>query len=76
MAAGYLKHLAGDRIEVRSAGTDPGDKVNPAQYGYLSGKAVGGSGFLRVTTAGASVKVEFVKFDGSIADSYEKIVSG
>ncbi len=30
MAAGYLKHLAGDRIEVRSAGTDPGEKVNPA----------------------------------------------
>jgi arsenate reductase (thioredoxin) len=30
MAAGYLKHLAGDRIEVRSAGTDPGDRVNPA----------------------------------------------
>ena len=30
MAAGYLKHLAGDRIEVRSAGTDPGDKVNPS----------------------------------------------
>ena len=30
MAAGYLKHLAGDRVEVRSAGTDPGDKVNPA----------------------------------------------
>jgi protein-tyrosine-phosphatase len=30
MAAGYLKHLAGDRVEVRSAGTDPGDRVNPA----------------------------------------------
>ncbi|CAB4606925.1 unannotated protein [freshwater metagenome] len=30
MAAGYLKHLAGDRIEVRSAGTDPGERVNPA----------------------------------------------
>lgn len=30
MAAGYLKHLAGDRIEVRSAGTDPGEQVNPA----------------------------------------------
>ena len=30
MAAGFLKHLAGDRIEVRSAGTEPGDKVNPA----------------------------------------------
>jgi protein-tyrosine-phosphatase len=30
MAAGYLKHLAGDRVEVRSAGTEPGDQVNPA----------------------------------------------
>ena len=30
MAAGFLKHLAGDRIEVRSAGTDPGERVNPA----------------------------------------------
>jgi protein-tyrosine-phosphatase len=30
MAAGYLKHLAGDRVEVRSAGTQPGEKVNPA----------------------------------------------
>jgi Calcineurin-like phosphoesterase len=53
----------------------PGDKVDPTQYGYLSGKTVGGSGFLRVTTAGATAKVEFVKFDGSIADSYEKTVS-
>lgn len=30
MAAGFLKHLAGDRIEVRSAGTAPGERVNPA----------------------------------------------
>jgi protein-tyrosine-phosphatase len=29
MAAGYLNALAGDRIEVRSAGSIPGDKVNP-----------------------------------------------
>ena len=53
----------------------PGDKVDPTQYGYLAGKTVGGSGFLRVTTQGATAKVEFVKFDGSIADSYEKLVS-
>jgi hypothetical protein len=52
-----------------------GDKVDPTQYGYLAGKTVGGSGFLRVTTQGAIAKVEFVKFDGSIADSYEKLVS-
>ncbi|AYL39169.1 arsenate reductase ArsC [Streptomyces fungicidicus] len=30
MAAGFLQHLAGDRIEVRSAGSVPGDQVNPA----------------------------------------------
>ncbi|OUS96350.1 arsenate reductase ArsC [Rhodococcus sp. NCIMB 12038] len=30
MAAGFLSHLAGDRIEVRSAGTAPADTVNSA----------------------------------------------
>lgn len=29
MAAGFLQHLAGDRIEVRSAGSAPGTQVNP-----------------------------------------------
>ena len=28
MAAGYLKHLAGDQIKVLSAGTDPGVEIN------------------------------------------------
>jgi arsenate reductase len=30
MAAGYLQRLAGDRIEVLSAGSEPADQVNPA----------------------------------------------
>jgi arsenate reductase (thioredoxin) len=30
MAAAYLAHLAGDRVEVRSAGSAPADTVNPA----------------------------------------------
>jgi arsenate reductase len=30
MAAGWLRHLAGDAVEVRSAGSEPGDRVNPA----------------------------------------------
>ena len=30
MAAAFLQHLAGDRIEVRSAGSAPADQVNPA----------------------------------------------
>jgi arsenate reductase (thioredoxin) len=29
MAAGYLQHLAGDRVQVLSAGSQPADRVNP-----------------------------------------------
>jgi arsenate reductase (thioredoxin) len=28
MAAGYLRHLAGDSVEVRSAGSEPADRIN------------------------------------------------
>jgi arsenate reductase (thioredoxin) len=30
MAAGWLRHLAGDQVEVRSAGSEPADRVNPS----------------------------------------------
>ena len=30
MAAGFLSHLAGDRVEVRSAGSAPAETINPA----------------------------------------------
>ena len=29
MAAGWLRHLAGDTVEVRSAGSEPADQINP-----------------------------------------------
>jgi len=29
MAAGYLKHLGGESVQVLSAGTDPGTQINP-----------------------------------------------
>jgi arsenate reductase len=29
MAAGFLQHLAGGRIDVRSAGSEPADQLNP-----------------------------------------------
>ncbi|MEY4322899.1 MAG: hypothetical protein RL410_680 [Actinomycetota bacterium] len=35
MAAGFLQHLAGDRIEVRSAGTMPGSEVNPSAIAVM-----------------------------------------
>ena len=53
----------------------PGDKVNSAiEYGYVSGKVVGGSGFLKVTTNSSGIKVDFIKHDGSLLDSYLKSV--
>lgn len=30
MAAGWLRHFAGDDVEVRSAGSEPADQINPA----------------------------------------------
>jgi arsenate reductase len=30
MAAGWLRHLAGDTVEVRSAGSEPADQINAA----------------------------------------------
>jgi arsenate reductase len=29
MAAGYMRHIAGDRVTVLSAGSEPADRVNP-----------------------------------------------
>lgn len=36
MAAGFLAALAGDRIEVRSAGSAPADQLNPAAVEAMS----------------------------------------
>ncbi|MFE0251361.1 arsenate reductase ArsC [Streptomyces sp. NPDC059010] len=36
MAAAFLAHLAGDRVEVRSAGSAPADTVNPAVVEAMS----------------------------------------
>src|SRR5271168_2599746 len=36
MAAALLSHLAGDRIEVRSAGTEPADQVNPVAIAAMA----------------------------------------
>src|SRR3712207_8053750 len=36
MAAGWLRHLGGDDVEVRSAGSVPGDQVNPAAVAAMA----------------------------------------
>ena len=40
MAAAYLTHLAGDRVEVRSAGSAPADAVNPAVVAALAEEGI------------------------------------
>ncbi|MCT2546807.1 arsenate reductase ArsC [Streptomyces atratus] len=41
MAAAFLTHLAGDRIEVRSAGSAPADTVNPAAVAAMAEAGIG-----------------------------------
>jgi arsenate reductase len=36
MAAGWLTHLAGDAIEVRSAGSEPAERINPAAVAAMA----------------------------------------
>src|SRR6202022_964242 len=40
MAAGYLGHLAGDDVEVLSAGSDPADLVNPVAVEAMAGAGI------------------------------------
>lgn len=40
MAAAYLTHIAGDSIEVRSAGSEPADQVNPAVVAAMAEEGI------------------------------------
>jgi arsenate reductase len=40
MAAGYLQHLAGDRVTVLSAGSEPKDQINPVAIEAMSEEGI------------------------------------
>ena len=40
MAAGYLTHLAGDRIDVRSAGSAPAEQINPVAVAAMAEEGI------------------------------------
>lgn len=40
MAAGYLQHLAGDRVEVLSAGSAPKDQINPVAVDAMAEEGI------------------------------------
>ncbi|MEY4061263.1 MAG: hypothetical protein RLZZ258_360 [Actinomycetota bacterium] len=40
MAAGYLQHLAGDRVQVLSAGTEPKNEINPSAIAAMAEEGI------------------------------------
>jgi len=40
MAAGYLQSLAGDRVEVFSAGSEPADRINPVAIQVMAEEGI------------------------------------
>lgn len=67
-----LQDLDGVVYQTLPQPSHPGDKINTAtEYGYLSGKIIGGSGFLNVTVSPSSAKVDFV---GTQLPSGQKVV--
>ncbi|MFP3466556.1 arsenate reductase ArsC [Leifsonia sp. SIMBA_070] len=45
MAAGYLRALAGDRVEVLSAGSEPGDALNPVAVEVMAEEGIDIAGY-------------------------------
>lgn len=61
MAAAYLRALAGDRIEVRSAGSAPADRLNPAAVQAMAEDGIDMSAELpKILTTGAVKESDLV----------------
>ncbi len=56
MAAGYLRSLAGDRVEVLSAGSEPKDQINPVAVQVMGEDGVDISGEAPKILTTAAVK--------------------
>jgi arsenate reductase len=56
MASGFLQHLAGERIAVLSAGSEPADQVNPAAVQAMSEKGIDISREVPKLLAGSAVR--------------------
>jgi arsenate reductase len=56
MAAALLSHLAGDRIEVRSAGTEPTDRINPVAVAAMAELGIDISAATPKVLTGAAVQ--------------------
>ena len=57
MAAGYLQHLAGDRIDVLSAGSQPADQVNPVAVAAMAEEGIDIAGAAPKVLTSSAVEV-------------------
>ena len=57
MAAGYLQHLAGDRVEVLSAGSQPADQVNQVAVAAMAEEGIDIAGAAPKVLTSSAVEV-------------------
>jgi arsenate reductase len=60
MAAGWLRHLAGDAVEVRSAGSVPGHEVNPVAVAAMAEAGIDIAGAQPAVLTGDAVEASDV----------------
>ncbi|MCM6772380.1 arsenate reductase ArsC [Nocardia sp. CDC159] len=60
MAAAFLTHLAGPRVEVRSAGSDPAERVNPIAVAAMREIGIDMSAEVPTVLTGAAVEASDV----------------
>jgi protein-tyrosine-phosphatase len=56
MAAGYLSHLAGERVSVLSAGSQPADQVNPVAVQAMAEEGIDIAGATPKLLSGSAVQ--------------------
>ena len=56
MAAGYLRHLGGDKVTVLSAGSMPGDQVNPVAVKAMAEEGIDIAGEVPTLLADTDVR--------------------
>src|SRR5205814_5910205 len=70
MAAGLLRQLAGERVQIRSAGSDPADRLNPKVVEAMSEIGVDVSHEFPKPLTGAMIKAADVVITMVCGDAY------
>lgn len=69
MAAGYLRELAGDRVRVLSAGSEPSDRINPVAVAAMAEEGIDIAGHAPAVLTTESVRESDVVITMGCGDS-------